>query len=251
MKKIILTVLILLQTILFFAQDYSFISKDLHEMKESEMIENNVQFNPATIKMYTIDGDVVAANQINDIMMSGNFMPVIFGNKQHEPKALVFRKSTKEEKAQLQQAMSMQDPNANFKTGIMAKNFVTVDLEGEKVSLVDLKGKVIVLNFWFTACPPCIAELPKLNKIANKYKDQNVEFIAITFDSKEKITAFLKEHKFNYKIVSDNSIVSDYNVSIFPLSIIIDQKGEIIFKKVGDFLEELDIKIGLLLDKGR
>ncbi len=249
MKKIILTVLILLQSIVFFAQEYSFISKDLHEMEESEMIENNVQFNPAIIKMYTIDGNIIAANQINDIMMSGNFMPVIFGNKQHEPIALVFRKSTKEEKEQLQQAMSMQDPNANFTTGIMAKNFATVDLEGEKVSLADLKGKVVVLNFWFTTCPPCIAEMPELNKMVKKYKNKNVEFIAITFESKEKIKAFLKEHKFNYKTVSDNSIVRDYNVSIFPLNMIIDQNGEIIFKKVGDFIEELDIKIGLLLNK--
>jgi peroxiredoxin len=237
------------QTFLSFGQNYSFISNDLHEMTEEEMIKNNVQLNPNEIVMYDKDGNNVDVNQINDIMMSGNFMPVIFGNKQNEAKALVFRSTTKEEKEQMQLALTMQNPNANFKTGVLANDFTTTDINGEKVALKDLKGKVVVLNFWFTECQPCIAEMPELNKIAAKYKNNKVAFIAVTFDDRDKLNKFFKKHQFDYRIVSDLAIIKDYKVNSFPLHLIIDQKGEIIFKKIGAYLEELDAKIGLLLEE--
>jgi len=249
MKKTIITITILVQTLVLFAQDYPFISKDLHLMTEEEMLENNIQLNPTEIVMYDKDGNKVDANQINDIMMSGNFMPVIFGNAKNEAKALVFRATTKEEKEQIQLATTMQNPNANFKTGVLAEDFITIDINGKKIALKDLKGKVVVLNFWFTECQPCIAEMPELNKIVTKYK--NVEFIAITFDSKKKIDSFFKKHQFNYRIVSDLAIIQNYKVDSLPLHLIINQKGEIVFKKIGahSYLEELDTKIALLLNE--
>jgi len=248
MKKILLIALLIAQTALIFAQDYSFISKDLHKMTDEEMLKNNVQFSP-NIAMFDVDGNSIGESQINDIMMSGNFMPVIFGNKNHEPKALVFRASTKEEKEQMKNAMSRRDPNDDFKTGVLANDFTTTDLDGEKVALKDLRGKVVVLNFWFTECQPCIAEMPELNKIVAKYKNKDVVFIAITFDDKDKVETLLKKHQFDYKIVSDLAIIQDYKVNAFPLSMVIDQKGEIIFKKIGPFLKEMDTKIGLALNQ--
>lgn len=89
-------------------------------------------------------------------------------------------------------------------------------------------------------------EIPKLNKLVKKYK--NVTFISITFDKKETVKKFLKTHEFNYKHIAENDpIIDDYQTSAFPTHLIIDQKGEIIFRKVGDFIEEMDTKIGQLL----
>ena len=58
-------------------------------------------------------------------------------------------------------------------------------ISGEKIETKDLKGKVIVINLWFTTCHPCIAELPALNKLVKEYKDKNVVFLGLSTDTKE------------------------------------------------------------------
>jgi len=248
MKNIkLLLIILLIQTSTLFSQEYSFITKDLHLMSEKEMIDNQVEIS-GDIPMYNINGDNIEPSQINDLMSSGNFIPVVFGDKNFKAKAIVFRKTSKEEKEEMLKAMSMRDPNANFIAGQMAKDFTAYDIDGNKVSLKSLKGKIVVLNFWFTQCRPCIVEMPKLNELVKKYND--VIFISITFDKKDTVKNFLSNREFNYSHITDNeNILSDYNVSTFPTHIIIDQKGEIILRKVGDFIKEMDYKIDLLLKK--
>ncbi|HIE45132.1 MAG TPA: TlpA family protein disulfide reductase [Flavobacteriaceae bacterium] len=248
MKNIkLLLIILLIQTTSLFAQNYSFISKDLHLMSEKEMMDNQVVIS-GDIPMYNINGDNIEPSQINDLMSSGNFIPVVFGDKNFKAKAIVFRKTTKEEKEEMLKAMSMRDPNANFVAGQMANDFIAYDIDGNKISLKSLKGKIVVLNFWFTQCRPCVVEMPKLNELVKKYKD--VVFISITFDKKDVVKKFLSNREFNYSHITGNeTILSDYNVSTFPTHIIIDQKGEIILRKVGDFIKEMDIKLDLLLKK--
>lgn len=246
--KIVLVIIVFLQSVFLVAQDYSFIPKGLHKMNDEEMLKHQVQFN-ANMQMFDEEGYEIKSKQLNDIMISGNFIPIVFGNKAHEPKVVVFRKATKEEKEILKNAIIKQNPNTNFKPGEIAKHFVTSDLSGEKVELNNLKGKIVVLNFWFIKCYPCVEEIPELNKIVSKYSNEDVEFIAITFDKQDELKNFLNTHKFNYRIVSDGSVIKKYQVNTFPMHIVIDRKGEIIFKKTGAYLNELDTKIESLLKK--
>lgn len=246
--KISFVIILLIHSVFIQAQDYTFISSDYHKMDDEELLKHDVHFSP-DIPMFDEQGNQIQSDQLNDIMTSGNFVPIIFGNKKHEAKTIVFRKSTKEEKETIKNATTIQNPNATFKTGEIAKDFISSNLKGEKISLNDLKGKIVVLNFWFIQCKPCVEELPELNKIVTKYKNKNVEFIAITFDKQTDLNEFLKTHKFDYNIVSDGEIIRDYNVSTFPLHMILDKKGEIIFKKTGAYIDELDAKIDLLLKK--
>ena len=246
MKRIITILFLITQTIIL-AQNYSFISKDLHLMTDKEMIDNQVMITDST-PMYDVKGNKIEPSQINDLMVSGNFIPVVYGDENFNAKAIVFRKATKEEKKKMLEAMQMSDPNANFVAGRMAKDFIATDIDGNKISLESLKGKIIVLNFWFPECRPCITEMPELNALVEKYKKEDVVFLSITFDNKEKIKKFLTSRDFNYTHITDNeTILSDYDISIFPTHILIDDKGEIIMQKVGNFVKELDIKIGLLL----
>jgi peroxiredoxin len=182
-------------------------------------------------------------------MMSGNFMPVVYGDINHKPQAIVFRTTSKEEKEQMRAALSHEDPNANFEAGVFAEEFVTTNLNGEKISLTNLKGKIVVLNFWFTTCQPCISEIPELNKLVKKYKNQNVAFIAVTFNKEIDLNKFFSNHKFDFTIVADLDLIKQYKVDSYPTSMIIDKNGEIIFRKVGVYTEEIDTKIGLLLKK--
>jgi peroxiredoxin len=241
MKKVkVLIVLLLFMSIQLFSQKYSFISKELHEMTEQEMIEYQVQFS-LDIPMYDKDGGKIDPNQINSIMESGNFLPVIFANNEHEPKAIVFRNTTKEEKEQIQQMMAYREPYANFKSGIKVPNVVAKDINGNEINIANLKGKIIVINFWYTTCAPCVAEMPALNEMVKKYKKSNVEFISITHENKENVNEFLSKHKFNFKhIVASESLLNVFEIKVFPTTIIVNKDQTMLIKHAGDASKLLD-----------
>ena len=246
MRKIftVLLAVFIVQNII--AQKYPFISKDLHRIEEKELIQHKVQFNGNT-PLFDQNGNKINPNQINDIMQSGNFIPVIFGDKNYKVQAIVFRQATKKEKDSINKIQSKQDPNINFRPGIIAPDFNTVDINGNTIKLSKLNNKVIVMNFWFTTCKPCIYEIPELNLIKEKYRNKDVIFIAITFNTKEEIKLFLEENKFNFNIVNDIDILKKYNINNYPTSLIIDKKGKIVFKKIGSYTKALDKTIELLL----
>ena len=251
MKKTIVLIILLIQASLSFAQDknYDFLPKEVHLMNDEEMIANKTQFSADT-PMFDTKGNHIEQTQINDLMSSGNFFPLIYGDKNHKVKAIVFRKTTKEEKEEMLKALQMTDPNANFVAGQQAKDFTAYDINGEKIVLSSLKGKIVVLNFWFPQCQPCVMEMPELNKLVEKYKKDGVVFISITFEKKDAVKKFLANRTFNYKHITDNeAILADYDVDSFPTHILIDQKGEIIERKIGNFISIVDAKIAMLLKK--
>ena len=237
-KFFILTILSIFQFTLF-AQDYPFLNKDLHLMKDAELNQYKVQISSDT-PMFDEKGNPIKPGQINDLLQSGNFVPLVYGDKNHDAQTVVFREATDKEKEEFRKWQAQQDPNVGFKPGIPAPDFETKDINGNTIKLSDLKGKIVVLNFWFTTCPPCIMEIPELNKIASKYKKSGVEFLAITFDDKNKVTNFLKEHPFYYTPISDSKLVRKYGISGFPTSILIDKEGKIMFKKTGIFTRALE-----------
>jgi peroxiredoxin len=119
------------------------------------------------------------------------------------------------------------------KKNVAAPAFNLTSLDGKIFELASLRGKVVVLNFWFTGCVPCVAEMPKLNELVEKFKDDDVVFIAPTWDSKTVLQTFLKNHTFKYNIVPSamRLIVNTYSNGTgevaMPTSIIIDKEGNI------------------------
>ena len=121
----------------------------------------------------------------------------------------------------------------------IAPAFSLTSLEGEKFELAALRGKVVVLNFWFTGCAPCVAEFTKLNKLVDKFKNKEVVFIAPTLDNAATLEPFLKDHAFKYHVVPNSLslIVNSYrdgsgNV-VFPTHIVIDKEGKIETRMTG------------------
>uniref|UniRef100_UPI00375384E8 TlpA family protein disulfide reductase n=1 Tax=Flavobacterium sp. TaxID=239 RepID=UPI00375384E8 len=102
------------------------------------------------------------------------------------------------------------------------------DINGLKFNLENLKGKVIVLNFWFTQCAPCVAEFPELNQLKQKYKSQPVVFFAITWNNIETINKFLLNHKLDFTIIPNGKLVIDkFKIPHYPYNIVINKNGEI------------------------
>src|SRR5260370_36099384 len=85
-----------------------------------------------------------------------------------------------------------------FTNGGPAKDFQLESLDGSKIRLSDLKGKVVMLNFWATWCAPCISEMPLFVRMYEKYRAQGFEILAVSVDDKVdryKVAPFAKEHK--------------------------------------------------------
>jgi len=124
-----------------------------------------------------------------------------------------------------------------------APKFKLANLEGNTVSLEQLKGKVVVVDFWATWCGPCKASFPGMQQAVNKYKDDpNVVFVFVdTWENdlpekvKTKVTDFITKNKYTFNVLYDfdNQTVSDFQVEGIPTKFILDKNNNIRFKAVG------------------
>jgi thiol-disulfide isomerase/thioredoxin len=134
-----------------------------------------------------------------------------------------------------------------------SKNFKMHSINGKKLSSKDMEGEVIVLNFWFTTCPPCKKEIPELNKLKEAYKTEKVNFIGIATDPEYKLAAFLKNMKFDYDIVAEGRWLADkYDINSYPTNIVIDKDGTIQLFEIGyksDIIERMKFKIDNALNQ--
>jgi peroxiredoxin len=111
----------------------------------------------------------------------------------------------------------------------------------QEKKLSDYKGKVILLNFWATWCPPCRKELPALSEIANDYKGKNFQMIGISVDENPNaLVNFLKSNSLSYTILHENSGLLDKymdvaggNQNVIPQTFIIDKNGKVVENIIG------------------
>jgi peroxiredoxin len=113
--------------------------------------------------------------------------------------------------------------------GINIPYFNLIDRDGTVIKTDNTLGKVVVFNFWFASCPPCIKEIPELNEVFEKYKDnEDIVFAAITFEKEEKIVKFQKKHHLKYPIVGkEGSFSQAITRGAYPTNVIIKRDGTI------------------------
>jgi thiol-disulfide isomerase/thioredoxin len=131
--------------------------------------------------------------------------------------------------------------------GIKAPNFSERSIKNKKLDSKKLLDQIIVYNFWFTTCPPCKAEIPKLNQLRDKYKDKNIEFIAIALDPEYLIQEYIQKNPFNYDIIAEGRWIAEkFEISSYPTNIVVDKKGVVQFYEVGyksDIVERMSNEI--------
>lgn len=133
----------------------------------------------------------------------------------------------------------------------MAPDFSLASFEGETITLSDLRGQVVIVNFWASWCPPCREEAPYLEDTWRKYKDENVVFIGVDYaDTEVKALAYIEEFDITYFNGPDlgTSISNDYKIKGVPETYYIAKNGEVRGVKIGPLVApELDLKIEELL----
>ena len=120
-------------------------------------------------------------------------------------------------------------------TGQTAPGF-SFALDGKKMQLSDLRGKVVVLNFWFSSCPPCIEEAPALNRLQAQIAPQGGVVLGVNVDDNEAdYKKFLLDHGVNFPTYRDpeKKINATYGTTVFPETYIIDREGKIARKVIG------------------
>lgn len=108
----------------------------------------------------------------------------------------------------------------------------------------NLKNQLTVINFWFESCPPCIAEMPELNNLADKYAKKGVRFVGITHDSPALAKRFQKKNGYRYEIVSlSKAAISKLNINHgFPSNILIGKNGKILMAMANFSLVDPEFK---------
>jgi len=112
-----------------------------------------------------------------------------------------------------------------------APSFTLQDLKGNQISLSDFKGKVVVLDFWATWCPPCVKEIPHFIELYEQYKDRGFAMVGISVDRGgiSVVKSFAQKHRVNYPILmADGQVAKAYGgITYIPTTFVIDAAGNI------------------------
>lgn len=118
-----------------------------------------------------------------------------------------------------------------------AVDFTTLD--GERISMRDLRGKVVYINFWATSCATCIKEMPDVIKIYERFAPRGFELLAVamSYDPPEYVRNYTQQHRLPFKVVLDTQgrIAAAFdNVNLTPTAVLIDKNGKVLRRIIGE-----------------
>ncbi|MEJ2731471.1 MAG: TlpA disulfide reductase family protein [Deltaproteobacteria bacterium] len=124
-----------------------------------------------------------------------------------------------------------------LETGRPAPNFTLPGLDGKMISLSDYRGHVVLVNIWATWCPPCVGEMPSMEKLYRALKGENFEILAVSIDAlgKKAVAPFMKKYNLSFPALMDpdGTIKTLFQTTGVPESFIINQEGILIEKVIG------------------
>jgi peroxiredoxin len=144
---------------------------------------------------------------------------------------------------QQRQLIAQQSGSTPPQSAALAPEFKLMSLDGTPMSLADLRGKVVLLNFWATWCAPCVSEMPELNALYRQYGDEK-DFVVVGVNLREQpaeVASFARKRNIAFPLLLDRDghvTGRDYRVRTLPASVIIDREGHIRDSWSGPLLRE-------------
>jgi peroxiredoxin len=128
---------------------------------------------------------------------------------------------------------------ASLSSNVPAPEVTFISIDGEKISTQNLRGKVVMVNFWATSCVTCVKEMPAMVDTYNKFKGQGLEFIAVAmkYDRPDYVLNFTETRQLPFKVALDSGgdLARAFgDVSLTPTTFVIDKNGKIIKQYVGE-----------------
>jgi len=241
--KYVLSIIFLGLQLTVFAQEYSFLAASSKKIKEKEYITylndniGKLDSIQKTTKWFLEDGTTFNQKYSDSVFKSKEgyrYSTKLYRDTISNTFSYVLYKRDKAE---------VRETNRDFNDYIKAdeKNrkklkksgideLTLTDINGGVHSLETLKDKIILIDFWFINCGPCIKEIPDLNKLKAEFEMDEVEWFAVTYDPKEKVERFLERLKFDYTIVPDSKHLTDrFDIRFYPTTLIIDENRKIVY----------------------
>jgi thiol-disulfide isomerase/thioredoxin len=128
-------------------------------------------------------------------------------------------------------------------------DFSLPDLSGVQHNIDQWQGKILIINFWATWCPPCRKEIPEFIDLQEQYSHKGLQFIGIAIDEQEAVNQYLNSTKINYPVLigADKGIALAHqlgnSVDTVPFTIVVDQHKQIIHRQPGEFSREQILKL--------
>jgi len=230
---------------------YDFLN-GLTKASAEDLSDQQITLDGESVSVYSAEGKRVRGMEMMQLMTSTGISPDFYLDAEKEIKAVILNIS-EDDSEQSNQKNEQSTQQKKSQIGADAPDFSVKDMDGKTYSLSSLKGKIVVINFWFVECKPCVIEMPELNEIVQKYKSEEVVFLAFALNKQPKIESFLKKHSFDYTILPDSrAVIGDYKIKSYPAHIILDQNSKIAFSTRGlsnSTASEIDEAIERLIEK--
>jgi len=208
-------------------------AEGLKNISEEDFFDRRIRFEDENYSFYGANNEKLMPEDAEKKVKSGIYKVDAYVDDNDQFKLAYLLKMTQEQMNQgMEEAMKMQNDFEAKLKGKPFPDFTLTDLSGTTHSSESIKGKVVVINLWFTACAPCIHEMPELNKIVGAYKEnEDVLFLAFALDPKSRVDKFLKKHKFDYNIIPDSQeyVTKKLNPPGYPTHIVLDKNSNVIF----------------------
>jgi len=117
------------------------------------------------------------------------------------------------------------------------------DLNGSPRPLSEWRGKLVVLNFWATWCPPCLKEMPAFVRLQQRYGERGVQFVGIALDTRDEVAKFVQAHGIDFPILAGEEDVAVYmqrlgnTIGALPYTVVVDRDGAIRHTHQGEWSE--------------
>ena len=242
-----LFLLLLLCNAVTFAQDYPFLSAASRKIKPGEgtvyIADSTNLHTPYTPSKYYLDDgsehNMAYRDSIYKSKESYKYATITYRDTLTNKFSYVLHKRSKEEQEAndnyWKERLDSDKQNREKLKGTTISGLTMTDMQGNSYTAEQLRGKVVIIDFWFTTCAPCIQEMPDLNKIKEDFGTDEVAYFAVTYDDKAKVEKFLGRVKYDYTIVPDSRHLTEkFGIQFYPTTLIIDKNGTVVY--TGDLM---------------